>query len=85
MSTGREEQGNQAQACHASGFIPVKKLLVSLEALHNRLFCTHSRPERVVEYRTPSCFGNVKSVAQPPLYQISHLIKLFQITTSCDI
>jgi len=26
MSTGREEQGNQAQACHASGFIPVKKI-----------------------------------------------------------
>jgi len=62
-----------------------KNLRVSFDASHKRLCCSQSRPERVGEDKTPSCFGNVKSVSQPALHKISHLVKGFQITTSYDI
>ena len=47
------------------------------DALHKTLCCIQSWSERGGEDWTPSCFGNVKSVVRPTLYEISHLIKGF--------
>ena len=85
MPTRRDEQETQAQACRASGFVPVKKIYWS-----GLMHCTGSSVVSTAGLKglvkiEPHYFGNVKSVAQPALYQISHLIKRFQITKSYDI